>query len=101
LSENGTNEENVPPHFRVYKWNWTRSDIKYVILFLDDRLVFVKTGTDLDPEGLMWYMSEAARIGLKAGGRQLGPIGLGAAEIAVYGVRNTVSRVYYRNMTIS
>jgi hypothetical protein len=92
LSDEGTKEVDVPAHFRVYKFNWTRSDVKYVIFFLDDRLVFVKTGTDLDAEGIIWYMSEVARIGMRGGGRYMGPIGVLAAGMAIDVVRGTAGQ---------
>jgi hypothetical protein len=89
----------APAHFRVFKSNWTKSDVKYVILFLNDGLVFVKTGTDLDEEGIIWYHSEAGRLDLSPLGGYSGysgPFEQKTADKAVSALRNTPGRAMLR-----
>src|SRR5262245_23840626 len=88
--------QDLPPHFFLTKVSWTSSNLQYAVLFLDDRLLFVKTG------GQFAGMSKAEMIGSIAGGVLGGTVGSVAGSLAgtalEFGLRKKVRDPREKNL---
>jgi hypothetical protein len=65
-------DSEILPHIRVTKFKWSKWNIKYVIVFLQDRLLFAKVGTEWDDPDLWQELGKAAGRGIRISGSALG-----------------------------